>query len=359
MTNNPPRCKPRAGCSFPESPGAVGVSSLAARGTRGNDGFPMSSQAPLLQRWSTEVAPAGERLDYWVDAVCEGFLEMDVTSPARDHFAAELTSAPLGALQLNRVRGCAQDVYRTPRAVARSRQDYFYLLCKTDAAWSAAQHDRQVRLLPGDLLLVDSRHCYEFHFSHSFDTVSIELPILWVEQWLPDPARACGHRLDGQQGFGAALSAFARALQPEVALAPPAPTALLTDQFGALLALTCGGAPPHVANGAALRTRIEAAIRERHAEPGLTAAAVAAGLGIGDRTLHRALAGRGATFAERLAACRVDAARRLLADPRFDRLTVAEIGRRVGLLDASHFVRLFRQHAGLTPGTWRRARAER
>ena len=34
---------------------------------------------------------------------------------------------------------------------------------------------------------------------------------------------------------------------------------------------------------------------------------------------------------------------------------VAEIGRRVGLLDASHFVRLFRQHTGLTPGTSRRA----
>lgn len=318
----------------------------------------MSNPAPPLQRWSTDAVPARERLDYWVDAVCEGFLEMDVTSPAREHFGAELTSAPLGALQLNRVRGCTQDVYRTPRAVARSRQDYFYLLCKADAPWSAAQHGRQARLLPGDLLLVDSRHCYEFHFNHSCNTVSIELPTAWVAQWLPDPARACG-RLDGQQGFGAALSAFARALQPEVALAPPAPAALLTDQLGALLALACGGEPPRADQGAALRDRIEAAVRERHAEPGLTAAAVAAGLGIGERSLHRALAGQGATFAQRLTACRVEAARRLLADARFERLTVAEIGRRVGLLDASHFVRLFRQHTGLTPGTSRRACAGR
>lgn len=319
----------------------------------------MTNPAPPLQRWSTQTAPAGERLDYWVEAVCEGFLEMDVSSPARDHFAAELTSARLGALQLNRVRGSAQDVYRTSRAVARSRRDYFYLLCKTDVPWSAAQHGRQVRLLPGDLLLVDSRHCYEFHFGHSCDTVSIELPTAWVEQWLPDPASACGRRLDGQQGFGAALSAFARALQPELALAPPAPAALLTDQLGALLALTCGGAPPQVDKGVALRARIAAAVRERHAEPGLSAAAVAAGLGIGDRSLHRALAGQGATFAQQLAACRIDAARRLLADARFDRLTAAEIGRRVGLLDASHFVRLFRQRTGITPGTWRRARTER
>ena len=316
----------------------------------------MSNPAPPLQTWSTEAAPANERLDYWVGAVCEGFLEMDVTSRAHKHFAAELTSAPLGALQLNRVRGSAQDVYRTPRAVARSRQDYFYLLCKIDTPWSAAQLGRQARLLPGDLLMVDTRHCYEFHFDHTCDTLSIELPTAWVEQWLPEPARACGLRLDGQQGFGAALSAFARALQPEVGLAPPAPAALLTDQLGALLALACGGEPPCVDKGAAMRTRIEAAIRERHAEPGLTAAAVAAGLGIGERTLHRALAGQGSTFAQQLAACRVDAARRLLGDTRFDRLMAAEIGRRVGLLDASHFVRLFRRHTGLTPGSWRRAR---
>jgi transcriptional regulator GlxA family with amidase domain len=55
-------------------------------------------------------------------------------------------------------------------------------------------------------------------------------------------------------------------------------------------------------------------------------------------------------------ACRIDTARRLLGESRFDRLTVAEIGRRVGLLDASHFVRLYRRSTGLTPAAVRRAR---
>jgi AraC family transcriptional activator of tynA and feaB len=313
-----------------------------------------------LQRWSTDAAPAGERMDYWIEAVCEGFLEMHVTSAAPERFAAELVSAPLGALQVNRVRGRAQDVYRTPRALARSRQDYYYLLCKDDTPWSAAQHSNQARLLPGDLLLVDSRHCYEFHFDQSCNVVSIELPTPWVEQWLPDPARLCGRRLNGQEGFGAALSAFARAMQPEMALTPPVPAALLTDQLGALLALAGSGQPERAdeaKEGRALRERIQAAIRERHAEPGLTAASVAMGLGIGERSLHRALAGRAETFAQQLMACRVEVARRLLADRRFDRLTVAEIGRRVGLLDASHFVRIYRRGTGLTPAAWRRARA--
>jgi len=319
----------------------------------------MLPPAPTLLRWTTDAAPSGQRMDYWIDAVCEGFLEMNVTSAAPAQFAADLVSSPLGALQLNRVRGSAQSVYRTPRAVARSEQNYFYLLCKTDSPWSAAQGAGRARLMPGDLVLVDSRRCYEFHFDQTCDTVSIELPTAWVEQWVPEPAAICGRRLDGQHGFGGALSAFARVLQPEMALAPPAPAALLTDQLGALLALACGGHTPHADEGTALRLRIEAAIRERHAEPGLTAGAVAAGLGIGERSLHRALAGQQATFAQRLLACRVDTARRLLADRRFGRLTVAEIGRRAGWLDASHFVRLYRQHTGLTPAAWRRACAER
>ena len=324
--------------------------------------MPPSAPVPFaaLSRWSTEAAPPAERLGYWIDAVCEGFLEMHVTAASTapaGPFAAELVSAPLGALQLNRVGGSAQHVYRTPRAVARSEQDCFYLLCKTDTPWSAAQGAHQARLLPGDLLLVDARRCYEFHFDHSCDTLSIELPSDWVAQWLPDPARVCGQRLDGQAGLGAALSAYARALQPELALAPPAPAALLTDQLGALLALACGGAPEPGPARSTLGDRVINAIRERHAEPGLTAQAVAAGLGIGERSLHRALAGQGASFAQQLMVCRAQAARRLLADRRFDHLAVSEVGRRVGLVDPSHFARIYRQHTGLTLAAWRRQRA--
>ena len=104
------------------------------------------------------------------------------------------------------------------------------------------------------------------------------------------------------------------------------------------------------------------ATRERHAEPGLTAASVARGLGISERSLHRCVAcgageGEGAiTFAGALAGFRMAAARRMLGDARFDRLGIAEIGFRVGLTDASHFVRQCRTHLGATPGELRRRR---
>jgi len=313
----------------------------------------MHPPAPI-RRWDTDAVVPAQRLDYWVGAVCEGFLEMDVSSTMARGFGAELVSAPLGGIQLNRVRGSAQDVFRTQRAVTRSARDYYYLLCKSDSAWAVAQRDHRSRLLPGDLVLVDSRYRYEFHFTQSCDTMSLQLPTDWVERWLVDPRAHLGCRIDGSGGFGQALSVYARQLQPELALAPPLPEALLGDQLGALLALaTGGGDAPRRGEGAGLRERVQSALRERHAEPGLTAAAVARGLGVGERSLHRCLAGSGTSFARQLADCRVEAARHLLADPRFDRLTVAEIGRRVGLLDPSHFVRVVRRHTGATPGALR------
>lgn len=49
-------------------------------------------------------------------------------------------------------------------------------------------------------------------------------------------------------------------------------------------------------------------------------------------------------------------AHRLLLNPALRRLTTAEIGRRVGLLDPSHFARLCRHWLGDTPGALRRRR---
>jgi AraC family transcriptional activator of tynA and feaB len=62
------------------------------------------------------------------------------------------------------------------------------------------------------------------------------------------------------------------------------------------------------------------------------------------------------TFATALAGFRMQAAQRMLADARFDRLSVAQIGFRVGLADASHFVRQCSRHLGATPGVLRSRR---
>lgn len=323
----------------------------------------ISTPHAALRNWSTAHFPPEQRLDYWVGAVCEGFLEMSVSAVEPAPFDAELQAVPLDALVVNAVRGSAQRVHRTPAAIARGTQDYYYLLCKTDAPWGVVQAGRDERLLPNDLVLIDSRRPYELQFPHTVDTLSLQLPIAWLEGWLAAPQCQLARRIDGQSAWGQALSAFVRQLQPRSLLQPALPAALLADQVGALLALAT--APdPSGADGAAtaqkvetdLRSRIDAQIRQRCSEPGLTAADVAVALQLSVRTLHRCLAAGAWTFASRLMAHRMALAQRMLASTRFDRLTVAEIGRRAGLLDPSHFARVCRRVLGATPAELRARR---
>lgn len=141
-----------------------------------------------------------------------------------------------------------------------------------------------------------------------------------------------------------------------MACAPPLPAQVLTDQLGGLLALACGDVPEPTRSSAGLVQRIHAQLREQLAEPGLTATEVATTLGISVRSLHRALAADGQTFARQLMSLRMAQAQAMLRSPALRRVTTAEIGRRVGLLDPSHFVRLCRQWLGDTPAAIRQRR---
>jgi AraC family transcriptional regulator, positive regulator of tynA and feaB len=319
----------------------------------------MTKESSGIQKWSTSVVTPGKRLDYWVGAVCEGFLEMDVTSSRASHFEASLERGQLGPVGVNRVLGTSQDVYRTQAAISRSQSNYYYLLCKTDSEWSVVQQDRVSRILPDDLTLVDSRRRYEFHFPVSANTISLELPTSWVETWIPDPDKYIGQRIDGHAGWGRALSGFSRQLSPEITIERPLPAQVLVDQLGALLALSLG----HDGSDSAserhrekLREQIRDVVQQRFSEPGLTAALVAAQLRISERTLHRCLNSAGMTFGGILNQCRMATAQRMLADARFDRLNIGGVALRVGLSDASHFIRQCRKHLGMTPGELRRRR---
>src|SRR6185312_17499617 len=133
------------------------------------------SLTPEPRVWSTDAVDAQRRFDYWVGAICECFLEMEADTSAPAGFSAALTSTPLSELRVNRVSGSAQRVYRTHRAIAHGRQNFYYLICKETAPCCITQHDAgAARLLPGDLALIDSRRRYELHFPQAVDAVSLQ-----------------------------------------------------------------------------------------------------------------------------------------------------------------------------------------
>ena len=316
--------------------------------------------AAVIEKWSTGLVEPERRLDYWIGAVCECFLEMDITTPVRSGFDCSVQRGQLDTIGINHVEGSAQHVYRRKASLGRSASNYYYLLCKTDNDWTVMQNGHRSIMQPHDLVLLDSRRCYEFNFPVTANTLSLELPIPWVESWLVDPERRAGQRIDGRTGWGAALSAFACQLSPHLAVDLPLPAQVFTDQLGGLLALAAGSEVPATPSerreAGNLLDQIGRAIRLLYAEPGLTAASVAEHLRVSERTVHRCLNKSGLTFSGLLNDCRIAVARRMLSEARFDHIGVGGIGLRVGLSDPSHFIRQCRRYLGMTPAAFRRQR---
>lgn len=307
------------------------------------------------REWTTSLVRPSERLDYWVGAICEAFLEMDCSSKAADYFDGKLIHLPLEQLVLNQVQASSQDVYRTPSAIARSRLLPFYLITQTEHVWHVVQDGTTRQLRPGDAVLIDAALPYELHFPHSVACLSVQMPRSWVSSWLQNTDTQQLRIIGREQGWGTVLSALCLQLgrQPDLAL-QMAPD-WLEGQFGALLNAAL---EPIARNQSTHKTtlyqRALACMRERLDHPGLKSADLAVELGVSVRTLHRAFTEAGEMLAPSWRQLRMERAQSLLTQPRFSDLSISEIGWRCGYTDASHFARDFQRTFGQTPLRWTR-----
>ena len=76
-------------------------------------------QSIAARHWSTEEV-ADRPFSYWVDTVCDRFLELDIDSPVRERFRARLDQTELGPATANWLCADAQRVRRTRAKIARA-----------------------------------------------------------------------------------------------------------------------------------------------------------------------------------------------------------------------------------------------
>ena len=64
--------------------------------------------------WSTDGVDQRRALAYWVDTVCDRFLELDIDTPVRSNFRACLDQIDFGPATLSFVGAASQRIRRTP-----------------------------------------------------------------------------------------------------------------------------------------------------------------------------------------------------------------------------------------------------
>jgi len=315
-----------------------------------------SESSPIVRLSTRDIAPA-DRLNYanWILSVADGAATTEVSASDPSAFELEATALELPAVTVVAMNGSPQHTVRRfgPRRTVE-RTFGLGLVCSGPRN---ATHGARYRLSPGDLHFTDSRYPFDYDFLTDWKDVFVRLSEQFVRRWVRNPIVLEGPVGDSQ--WARVLSSFFAQLTPEFFVQAPLPQAVLIDQLGALLALTAsersGGQAGSTPAERSLRDHVLDHIRQRCADTSLQAADIASSLNISTRTLHRVLGACGDTFGATVIQARVDLAVRMLQSPLFDRVTTAEIGRRAGFSDASHFVKALRRRTGQTPLQMRRA----
>ena len=174
-----------------------------------------------------------------------------------------------------------------------------------------------------------------------------------------DLAKVTARRVSGRRGVGGLVSPFLVKLANELRSDQIAPTFELSNAVLDLLAaafseqLECESSVRPETRRHALVLQIKAFIDARLDDPELTTATIAAAHYISPRYLQKLFEAEGSTVTDWIRRRRLDHCKRELLDPRNAGEPISRIAARWGLLDSSHFSRLFRATYGMSPREFR------
>ncbi|RKE37627.1 AraC family transcriptional regulator [Paraburkholderia sp. BL23I1N1] len=309
-----------------------------------------TSTSSSVFRWTTSDVEASSRFDFYADVVSNAITPLVLSGRRPGEFESNMELAEAGPLTIIRQTGTPHIASRDPRADDRSGEHTLHLMINLCSPWNTS-HREQIRLLPGEALIVDSQLDFMLDLTSRYEVVHVKLSPEWLKCWVPSSGRLIGRRISVTSGWGRALVAFVAQLSPQLIVDSPLPVSVLADQLGALLALVASEETPRPATRPErdLSARIRDCIAGRCGEAGLTAPDIAKALNISVRTLHRALTASNETYGGLLMASRAAVAMRMLKSPLLRQVTIAEIGGRAGFGNASHFSRVFHRHYGRLP----------
>jgi AraC-like DNA-binding protein len=311
------------------------------------------------QRFTTDDVAATERLDYWRDAICDVFVQLDCTSARRRGFYGHVSSEALESVSLSVVDADGQHVVRGRRQLAKASEDDFLLSVQMHGTGMVRQDGRDAPLRRGAMALYASTRPYELIFPGPFRQLVLQLPRTVLSQVIADPDALTATALSPEAPETRLLGAFLAELQASATMLSPASRAhvasSVVQSLAAALATLPSAAPPRGFDGRAqARSRICAYVEAHLDEPALSPASIAAALGFSRQHLHRLFAAGDESLDRRIWRSRLERVRTDLANPALAHFSIADVASRRGFTSPEHFSRVFRAHYGTTPSAYRR-----
>lgn len=310
----------------------------------------MAPRAPLVVQENTTVA------ECWQKVVSRSFVPLTVHTPAGGSFHARLDGRVSDGVLFSTVRASAHAVERTAAQVAAFPDAYVKLTLQLAGTGMLMQDDRTALLSPGDIVLYDTSRPYTLEFADELAAIVVMFPHRMIDA---DPAtlRALtAVKIAGEEGFARAVSHFLAGLASALPTLDGPTGMRITHNTMDLIATMVG----HELRGtewgdpsAELLFRIDTFINTHLHDPGLGPESIAAANYISTRSLHLLFQRRSTTVSQWVRERRIEHVRKDLIDPRRAADGVAAIAASWGFIDASHFSKVFRAHAGMSPTTYR------
>jgi AraC-like DNA-binding protein len=300
---------------------------------------------PRPEVFSTEAA-GPERVEAWEAHNAAQLIALRCDVPCSAEFEAAEVNLGLTMAHLARVSGSKHRVIRT-RDLIESDPAHAYAVYATLRGSATVEYSGHRRVLrPGQVMVCDADLPIARGFVHGLEELAIRVP------------RELVHTITGLDllaeplVFDTHADGHARALMHMLGTALDAGIPVPPDERGLIELVSVLAAGPRT--GSALRHRVAARtyIAQRLHDPSLSAAGVAAAVGLSERTLSRVFAASGMSVPQQILARRLDVAYALLrARPE---LTAAAAAARCGFWSYGYFSQTFQRRFGATAGEVRR-----
>lgn len=290
--------------------------------------------------FSTVGLPEAQRVELWEGHNADALIGLRCRTLTAAVLEATEINVQLDRVHLARVRGNSHVVERD-LSMVRQRPAESVAMFFSLAGEAFFYHDDGVRTLkPGQMLLCDADRPFMRGFSQGLEELVLKIP----RDVFADVAGIESVSRPLVFNFAAGANSFAHTLARQIGGAARAQDPRPADEqtLLELVAALVGNSEDDLsaAHRAAAQTYIELHL----SDPALSAAQVAAAVGISTRHLSRVFAQSRASVPQYVLGRRLDKARTLLEKPAATSMTIAEVAHHCGFTSAAHFSSAFTTH---------------
>ena len=308
---------------------------------------------------STEDATDKERLEYWIDLICDEFVHLDCSIDKNNNFEGRLCGWDLDDVRVSEVSGDPQHVTRSKKQIAKATEREFLLSLQMEYTGILSQDGRVAKLHPGDFVLYDSARPYFLHFDQPFRHIVLQIPYESLAEQFLRPENITAQRVSAQTAVGALASQFIQSVACRVDVLSPQERHVINQHIIELivLAMSSMSSLREVDGQSIARTamleRIKQYIEINICHPQLSPALVARHHHISERYQRMLFASTGTTISRFILDKRLELCREALENPELRDYSISQIAFNYGFNDASSFSRKFKERYSVTPTEYR------